>query len=306
MAYDFAICKVCTAEAGRLTYRLEHLNLWVCSRCGAHYVDHLDPVETMDPTVSPDAPDAQSANYFETIQHYNYERTLSHVEMIRSRCELEGLRVLDVGCGGGLFLSLLADGGADVCGSDLSDPAVRYARTKYGLTVHKYPVEHPFWQESYGERFDVITLWDVLEHVNFPRDFLRAAGNLLRPGGWMFIDTPCRESFYHRFGSMTYRASMGRFPTFLNVIYSNVPFGHKQILSAGELRGLLDRVGFETIELNMIHELSLPYTHYLKMMSRSKVLVSLAHPLVKILFSVLRIRNKMVAVGIKRKGSASC
>jgi 2-polyprenyl-6-hydroxyphenyl methylase/3-demethylubiquinone-9 3-methyltransferase len=208
--------------------------------------------------------------------------------------------VLDIGCGGGLFLSLLKDAGAQVMGIELSDSRAGYARTKHNLDVYKSPVESDFWQKNYENYFDAVTLWDVIEHVNYPLQTLKSAVHVLRKGGLLFIDTPCRDSFYHQFGTLTYRLSGGRFPTFLNAMYSSHLFGHKQIFSRGEMKELFESVGLKVIELQKFHELSFPYDFYLKKLLRSEVLVKLSLPMVKAFFRLFKIRNKMLVIGSKK------
>jgi len=113
------------------------------------------------------------------------------------------------------------------------------------------------------------------------------------------IDTPCRDSFYHQFGAFTYRLTGGRFPTFLNAMYSSHLFGHKQIFSTTEMKNLFESVGLEVIDLHKFHELSFPYEFYLKKLFKSEAIVRLLLPAVKIFFKIFKIQNKMLVVGRK-------
>jgi hypothetical protein len=113
------------------------------------------------------------------------------------------------------------------------------------------------------------------------------------------MDTPCRDSFYHRAGGITYKLTGGKYPTFLNAMYSSHMFGHKQIFSTTEMKGLFEAVGMEVVELRKFHELSFPYEFYLKKLVRSEVLVKLLLPLVRAFFWIFKIRNKMLVVGRK-------
>jgi len=297
--YDFEICKVCAARAARPRYALSGRScpaarLFVCGACGLHYIDYLDPAETLAPDFEHETP--KSGEY---VQQYSYRhRHQAHVALLASHAPLAGKRVLDVGCGRGMFLSLLKEAGAFVCGLELYDQAVSHARSA-GLEVHKVPVEHAFWQANHAQGFDIITLWDVIEHVNFPAETLEACARLLAPGGLLVVGTPCRDSFYHRAGAVSYRLSRGRFPTFLNIMYSNHLYGHKQILSTADMRSLYRRAGLAMLELSKTHELSIPYRHYLRKLFRSELLAYAAYPPVWILLRLLRIKNKMIAVGRK-------
>lgn len=296
---EFEQCKLCLAHAGHVTYQLRACQLWVCSECGAHYIDYLDPAETPDTTASRELTDRER-NYFRKTQHYNLERNAVHVDMVRSYVRLEGLRILDIGCGGGLFLSHVKALGADVCGLDSSPAAVLFSREESGVDAHNVLIEDPDWQVQNKGAFDVVTLWDVIEHVNFPRETILAAAHVLRPGGHIFVGTPCRDTFYHRVGTMTYALTHGRFPTFLNQLYSSERFAHKQILSTADIAGLYRGAGVELQQLDLLHELSLPYKHYLKKLTRSDVVATITAPFARLAFSIFRIKNKMIAVGRKR------
>jgi 2-polyprenyl-6-hydroxyphenyl methylase/3-demethylubiquinone-9 3-methyltransferase len=209
------------------------------------------------------------------------------------------VNLLDIGCGGGLFLSKIKKLGVKVVGIELSDSRAEYAKTTHNLEIHKRPIESSFWEENYNEYFNVITIWDVIEHVNFPLLTLKSTMKVLKKDGLLFIDTPCRDSFYHRFGELSYRLTKGKFPTFLNTMYSSKPFAHKQIFSTEEMKLLLEDIGFKIVLIKKIHELSFPYSYYLKKMLKLDFLVKIAEPLVKILLFLFPIKNKMLVVAKK-------
>ena len=197
------------------------------------------------------------------------------------------------------FLSLLKKQGAEVIGIELSDSRAQYAKSKHGLEIDKHPIEHDFWQKGYANHFDAVTLWDVIEHVNYPFEALQSAANVLKQGGILAIDTPCRDGFYHRFGEITYKLTNGKYPTFLNAMYSSHLFGHKQIFSTTEMKDLFELVGLEVVELRKFHELSFPYAFYLKKLFKSDAIVRLLLPFVKLFFKKFKIQNKMLVVGRK-------
>lgn len=287
------------AEGGQFTYKLKNANVYV-SEEGYHFTDYLDPVEEILPEIDPSQlTDIESA-YIETQLQANSQRFSNQVNILRKHLLLKNANVLDIGCGGGLFLSLLKREGADVVGIELSDSRAQYAKTKHSLEIHKYPIESDFWQIGYANHFDAVTLWDVIEHVNYPFQTLKCTTTVLKEGGLLLVDTPCRDSLYHRAGEVTYRLSGGRFPTFLNAMYSSHLFGHKQIFSTAEVKNLFESAGLEVIELDKFHELSFPYDFYLRKLLRSEVLVKLLLPVVTAFFWLIKIQNKMLVIGRKR------
>jgi 2-polyprenyl-3-methyl-5-hydroxy-6-metoxy-1,4-benzoquinol methylase len=286
------------ASNARLTYRLKNANVYVSPE-GFHFTDYLDPVDEIATVIDASQLTEQEAAYIETQLQANLNKFSNQADTLAKHLALRDATVLDIGCGGGLFLSLLKQKGAQVIGIELSDSRAQYAKTKHGLAIDKHPIESDHWQRDFANHFDAVTLWDVIEHVNYPGQTLQCAVNVLKPGGLLLIDTPCRDSFYHRFGEFTYKLTRGKYPTFLNAMYSSHLFGHKQIFSTTEMKTLFESVGLEVIDLHKFHELSFPYEFYLKKLFKSQIFVSLLLPFVGIIFKIFRIQNKMLVIGRK-------
>lgn len=109
----------------------------------------------------------------------------------------EGRRLLDVGAGNGTYLLHAQSAGWQVIGVEPDASAVAAAR-RAGLDVRQGGIES---LSETPESLDVITLNHVIEHVHDPRAVLQKAFELLRPGGLLYIETPCATSYGHmRFG----------------------------------------------------------------------------------------------------------
>lgn len=102
---------------------------------------------------------------------------------------LSGLRVLDVGCGGGILSEALAERGASVLGIDLAESALQAAEAHRAGQAVEYRLESSRETAARGEVFDVVTCMEMLEHVADPAAFLRDIHALLKPGGWAFFST---------------------------------------------------------------------------------------------------------------------
>ncbi|NCA70269.1 MAG: bifunctional 2-polyprenyl-6-hydroxyphenol methylase/3-demethylubiquinol 3-O-methyltransferase UbiG [Sphingobacteriia bacterium] len=104
---------------------------------------------------------------------------------------LAGLRILDIGCGGGILSEAIARLGATVTGIDIVEKNIAVARLHAewsGLTIdyRLAPVETLV---RAGEQFDVVLNMEVVEHVEQRDRFIVACGRLVRPGGSLFIAT---------------------------------------------------------------------------------------------------------------------
>ena len=287
------------SDAGMVKYRLSNAVVLV-SPGGYHFIDYLDPVEKESSETSPAEPTPEDVAYIEKSLQSNSDRFENQVRIVSSRVTVENAKILDIGCGGGLFLSRMRDVGAIVLGIEPNGTRAHYARTKHDLEIVEHPIDADSWRERYSNKLDVVTIWDVIEHVNYPLSTLQSATHVLKRGGLVFIDTPCRDSFYHRCGAFTYWISRGRFPTFLNAMYSSHKFGHKQIFSTSEMTGLLDQAGYEVVEVRKFHELSFPYIFYLKRLLGSDFLARLLLPVVYGLLAVFPVKNKMLVIGRKK------
>ncbi len=288
------------ADHAQLTYKLKNANVYV-SKDEFHFTDYLDPVMEIPSEIDASQLTDTESSYIETQLQANLNKFKNQADLLGKYLSLRGAKILDIGCGGGLFLSLLKQKGAQVTGIELSDSRAQYAKIKHGLEIDKHPIESNFWQKRYSQHFDVVTLWDVIEHVNYPQQTLQSAANVLKSGGLLLIDTPCRDSFYHQFGEFTYHLTLGKYPTFLNAMYSSHLFGHKQIFSTAEMQMLFEVVGLEVIDLHKFHELSFPYEFYLKKLFKSQMLVNLLLPAVQIFFKIFKIQNKMLVIGRKKQ-----
>ncbi|MFD2110226.1 bifunctional 2-polyprenyl-6-hydroxyphenol methylase/3-demethylubiquinol 3-O-methyltransferase UbiG [Thiorhodococcus fuscus] len=102
---------------------------------------------------------------------------------------LDGVRVLDVGCGGGILSESMARLGAEVTGVDVTEKNIAVARLHAqsgGLSID-YRVASVDRLVDEGLRFDVVLNMEVVEHVDRLPDFLADCGRLVEPGGTMFV-----------------------------------------------------------------------------------------------------------------------
>lgn len=103
----------------------------------------------------------------------------------------KGLRILDIGCGGGLLAEPMARLGADVIGADAAErniPVAQVHAEQSGLTIdYRHTTAENMAAD--GEQFDVVLNMEVVEHVASPIDYLTACQTLLKPGGLHICST---------------------------------------------------------------------------------------------------------------------
>ena len=115
------------------------------------------------------------------------------LDWINTLVPLDGKRVLDVGCGGGILADAMARKGARVLGIDLATKALKVAQL-HALEAGTPNVEYrevsvEALASAEPGSFDVVTCMEMLEHVPDPGSVVRACAALVKPGGWAFFST---------------------------------------------------------------------------------------------------------------------
>ena len=115
------------------------------------------------------------------------------VGFINERANLEGIKVLDVGCGGGILAEALSKLGAKVTGIDASEQTIGVAQNHsnavgsdvsyYQTTIDEFIANKP------EEKFDVITCLEMLEHVPSPGEIIKTCSTILKDDGDIFFST---------------------------------------------------------------------------------------------------------------------
>lgn len=206
-----------------------------CRSCGLVYLSPRPTREAIGAFYPPDYQPYRRAVEDEpwALMRLMRRRKLADRRRLVERYRGEGApgRVLDVGCSTGLFLHEMALAGWEAEGVELSPEAADYARRRFGLRVQTGMLEDA--QLAPGS-FDLVTFWDVLEHVYSPTDTLARAATLLKPGGLVVVHVPNWDSPERRlFG----RHWAGWDPP-----------RHLYVFDRASLGGLLQGAGFQVLD----------------------------------------------------------
>lgn len=193
-------CNLCGADHYAVHLQRRDLMLFLpgefrlvrCLECGLVYLNPRPVPEQLAELYQGDYD-----QYNQAIQDEKPLKRLDRQYGLRKRCQaILGHKshghLLDVGCATGDFLETMRTyPGWQVSGVELSATASRYARERLGLDVRTGTLmEARFAAES----FDVITLWNVIEHLTDPVAELSEMNRLLRPGGLLVFTTPSLDS----------------------------------------------------------------------------------------------------------------
>ena len=152
-----------------------------------------------------------------------------HLRSLEKRVgQANGRSLLDVGAYIGVFVETAARAGWQACGVEPSEWAASVAQ-RQGLNVIHGTQDAP---ELAGKQFDVITMWDVIEHVANPSGEIGKAYQLLEPGGWLVVHTM-------DISSLTAKLMGSRWPWLMDM--------HIHYFSQKTLRQMLNKNGFEIV-----------------------------------------------------------
>jgi 2-polyprenyl-3-methyl-5-hydroxy-6-metoxy-1,4-benzoquinol methylase len=155
-------------------------------------------------------------------------------------------RLLDMGCGLGFFpKAMAAYAGWETYGCEISPAAVRYARETLGLD--NIICSRPDEVDLPNDRFDLITMWDVFEHIPRPDPLLNRCHALLRDGGIVFMRTP--NILIQLFRARLIKLTRGMQP---GVSYLQAR-DHAHHYSTSSIQTVLKRNGFSRIEFVHLH-----------------------------------------------------
>ncbi len=232
-------CALCDTDNAQHLVTKNALNVVQCRQCGLVYVNPRPPFDVLTDLYADDnycegqvhaAADAkrlrQSAQRLQLIERYYF-----HARRERGR-------LLDVGCSTGVFLRVARDAGWNVSGIDVSRGAIEYARQAHQLDARVATIEE--LAASVTQEFDVVTMFDSLEHMPQPVAALRAAHQLLQNDGWLVITTPNIDGWFPRFTYRLFARTIGAWehPT---------PPGHTYQFSRQTLRAALNKSGFDVV-----------------------------------------------------------
>jgi len=159
----------------------DQVRLYHCDSCG---------LEFYNPLVSGDADfylQLQAFDWYYMRDKWDYHTALKDIKKTD--------RILEIGCGTGHFIKILREKRIDVIGIELNEAAVNYAQTK-GMPIYLKTLEGLVKDKP--ELFDDICLFQVLEHVENPREFIELCLKLLKPFGRLIITVPNNAGFIRR------------------------------------------------------------------------------------------------------------
>jgi 2-polyprenyl-3-methyl-5-hydroxy-6-metoxy-1,4-benzoquinol methylase len=225
------VCPNCKSSEYKLCIKEKEFLVVECNSCGLVYL--LNPP---DESViyedyyqiefkGTDYRENSSFSHLREIFEINKQRTDLIKEITKGKT---GFSLLDIGCGSGLFLKSCKDEGINGEGIDVSNTALGFARNEFGLSVYNKRVEGLI---ADYRKYDIITLWHVLEHFLEPIDELQKIKELLTPNGILLIEVPNLRSIKFRLSGKKWKGG-------------NHPLYHRSFFTSKTLANTLAESGY--------------------------------------------------------------
>jgi 2-polyprenyl-3-methyl-5-hydroxy-6-metoxy-1,4-benzoquinol methylase len=235
-----AFCKLCRGRSARHVYTKSGFELVRCTSCGLVYVRNPPTRDELERQYS------FASGYHTDFQSRAHAARAAEFLRIVRRLSRPG-RILDVGCSVGFFLDYAKAEGWTTYGVEISNDTAELARRR-GLDVFTGTLE----QAAFPPRsFDVVTMWDVLEHLEDPVATIAIAADVVKEEGLLALSTPNIGGIFPR---LSYRAARwtGRWP-------HPEPPSHLFQFSKETIRRLLKQGGLAQFEI-LDRRIPLSYT----------------------------------------------
>ncbi len=170
-------CLICQSTALKPLPEYKRVFLQQCDNCGFVFCAPIPTPEVLEAHYI----DYPRHDYISPLTIQRYHQLLDEFEPYR-----QSNRIIDVGCGNGHFLKTAGDRGWQVYGTEYTDDAIRECENK-NIKMQKGPLEPSNYEPGL---FDVVTSFEVIEHINNPIDEMKKFYRILRPKGLVYLTTP--------------------------------------------------------------------------------------------------------------------
>jgi len=188
-------CNMCGSASAKPLFRAKGYDLVRCVQCDLAYVSNPPDENALRKLYSAGESDYHSELHDPGSTASRRMATIAARHLKFTRRFVASGRLVDVGCSSGEFLLLAHEAGFDCSGIEFSRESAEEAHRRTGLGIERGTLHDTTLAPG---SCDVLTLFDVIEHVPDPSADLRAAFDLLAPGGWLVLSTPNIDGLFPR------------------------------------------------------------------------------------------------------------
>lgn len=238
-------CNCCGGNNSVLLIEKSGFEVVRCRSCHLIYVKNPPTDEQRSRLYSFDAGYHTDLHREETSRAFHERESIANLKILLKHVSSGSL--LDIGCSTGLFLKAAREIGWSGEGLEYSQDTARIAREENGICVTAGELKSSTFAIN---SFDVVTMWDVLEHVSDPLHTLRLIRDIITPTGWLIVKTPDADGL---FPSLSLKLAK-----LLGYWGHAEPPGHLYQFSTQTLGSMVELAGFEVVAR---HSRRIPLTY---------------------------------------------
>lgn len=242
------ICSLCSKKDNfKLKYILPNFNIVQCKNCGLLTRDVIFNRKEIEKLYSQDYFCKVQKDYFsagmsqELTSSLRFEDFEDRLKKIKKATKLKKGKIIDIGCATGVFLKIAKDNGWQPFGVEVSEYATKFTKKKFNIKVICGELQDARFKNDY---FDVATGWDLIEHVEDPSLLMKEIRRVLKPNGFVALQTTMTDSLLFEIADILYKVTFGRVSTLARIAY---PIHHSNHFSRDTLKKLFEENGFKVI-----------------------------------------------------------
>lgn len=227
------VCGNTNQNQFELKYQKEHFAVVTCNVCSLHFIPpyYRKQIKYTQYKNSDVTAAVRSGNNWVKIQRHKLR--FKFIQKFVKKGKL-----FDLGAGWGHFMLAGKELGYDVYGVEISEQPYLYC-----VNDLKLPVDHiDFFEMDESKKFDVITMWDVLEHIDKADEFLQKCAKLNKPGSYLFLQVPQIDSYFAKKHKDNWKM-MG--------------LDHVNYFSKKTITQILEKNGYEVVKIKSSFEIKL-------------------------------------------------
>ncbi len=246
-------CNLCNNNEGKIIEIDHPYKVIQCKNCGLIYVNPQPEVAELY--------EHYNKEYYEewlktqlTARKAMWRRRFKKIKKIKNSG-----RLLDVGCGTGLFLSEARNSGWQVWGTEVSEYAVAFIKNSFNLDVSRGELKDSGFEDNF---FDLVTAWHVLEHMKDPLATLIEIKRILKPKGTLIVAVPNIPNFLYRLAY--FFVKFKRFKLFSKDA-KELHFYH---FNGRTLKKIIEKAGFSVEKITIDTEQTMPIMRFYGLCTR--------------------------------------
>ncbi|OGS22754.1 MAG: hypothetical protein A2252_10535 [Elusimicrobia bacterium RIFOXYA2_FULL_39_19] len=254
-------CIIC-AEEGKILFKMEDYTVRKCCQCDLSWVE-----EVFEESILKEKDYYWARDFFvkneKLLRDFSSNEVKEIIKLLKFKT-LAGLKWLDIGSGIGYMISEARKLGAEVTGIEINKDTAELVRKREDLNVLHTSIKECNLPEN---SFNVITIFDVLEHLLDPEEALKKANFLLKTGGLLAVEVPDDKSLFRKISYFLHDASKGKINTFIRHAFHKHPGGHRIAYSKKSLNILLEKHRFKVFHTG---KTMIPYALFIDETIRNK------------------------------------